>query len=385
MNQFLERCIKSLYFRRLMPEWLKKWVKSRNPLFAVLYQQKLAEQNNIYSNELKYSFYQGSSHYMLGIIKEFTHFHRHYIAACREMDISYKVLDISGSDWIRVITNSGCDAFLVWPSALTKTWRLMFDERLRVMVKELNKIIFPAYDELWMWESKRRMRDWLMANEVPSPKTWIFYDYQKADIFLQSAPMPIVYKSDFGDSSKGVRIVQSRKEARQMLRKVFTSGVNFHFPNISNTEWGNIVFQEYIEDAVEWRMIRIGESYFGYKKKKIGDYASGSGNAIYDDIDRYLLDFMKSITGRHGFKSMSLDILVKADRDIKVIELQSLFGDPITQRKLLVNGEPGRYVYDDIKRQWRFEKGIFDQNACCNLRVEALIKQLSRPRKDNTV
>lgn len=43
---------------------------------------------------------------------------------------------------------------------------------------------------------------------------------------------------------------------------------------------------------------------------------------------------------------------------------------------MLVNGKPGRYLYDHNTRSWSFEEGIFCQNASCNLRVADLVRIL---------
>ena len=81
------------------------------------------------------------------------------MAACRDLRVAYRILDmdISGPDWIETVQNSGCDAFLVWPSVQLSVWEQMYDERLRIIVEDLGKIIYPEYKEIWFYESKRRM------------------------------------------------------------------------------------------------------------------------------------------------------------------------------------------------------------------------------------
>jgi hypothetical protein len=46
-------------------------------------------------------------------------------------------------------------------------------------------------------------------------------------------------------------------------------------------QWGSVLFQQYIPDAREWRMIRIGDSFFGYEKIKVGEFHSGSHKWSY--------------------------------------------------------------------------------------------------------
>jgi hypothetical protein len=73
---------------------------------------------------------RNKSRYMLGIIEEFDNNHLPYIAACEDLGVRYKTLDISGPDWIQIVRGCGCDAFLVWPSFKVSIWKRMFDERL---------------------------------------------------------------------------------------------------------------------------------------------------------------------------------------------------------------------------------------------------------------
>jgi hypothetical protein len=56
---------------------------------------------------------QDKLRYVLGIIEEFDDNHLPYIDACIDTGIRYKILDISGPDWIQVVRGCGCDAFLV--------------------------------------------------------------------------------------------------------------------------------------------------------------------------------------------------------------------------------------------------------------------------------
>ncbi|GAJ06476.1 unnamed protein product, partial [marine sediment metagenome] len=140
-----------------------------------------------YLNDPPYSTYESKYPIKLGVIKEFWHRHWPYIAACRDLEVAYEVIDISGPDWIEVIEKSECDAFLVWPSVQLSFWKQMYDERLKIIVESLGKVMYPTYNELWLYESKRRMYYWLKANGIPHPKTYIFYSMTDALDFAQTS------------------------------------------------------------------------------------------------------------------------------------------------------------------------------------------------------
>jgi hypothetical protein len=313
----------------------------------------------------------------LGIIEEFSGFHVDFVEACRDLGVPYSVLDISGPDWLDVVVDSGCDAFLVRPPCLVKLWKDRYDERLRVMVNDLGTTISPSYDELWFYESKRRMHYWLEAHRVPHARAWVFYSLESALEFGRTAVLPIVFKSDFGSKAMGVKIVRTRRELLRLIRRCFKRG--FRLPNAHplEREWGSVFLQEYVPNAREWRGIRIGRSYFAFEKLRRGDFHSGSGTWNLEDPPLSVMGFTRDLTERAGFTGMSIDILETEDGEYLVNELQVVSGS-VTEHKTIVNGKPGRYLYDDTEEKWLFEEGTFFQNAGCNLRVEWLLETLER-------
>ena len=148
---------------------------------------------------------------VLNIPRKRRQYHKNYIAACRELGISYKVLDISGPDWINIIKKADCDAFLVWPSAGSTKWKDMYDDKLYIMERVIGLNIFPTWKEIFLYENKRRTHYWLEANGIQHPKTWVFYNLDNVMDFIETAPLPIVLKSNTGACSSGVKILKDRK------------------------------------------------------------------------------------------------------------------------------------------------------------------------------
>jgi hypothetical protein len=328
-----------------------------------------------YADAEEVSTYPAKVDVRLGIIKEFTHAHKDYMGACCDLGVPYKILDLSRPDWITVMQNSGCDAFLVCPSCELSVWKRMYDERLRVMVEDMGKIIYPSYNELWFYESKRRMCYWLQAHGISHPQTWIFYNFSDAMEFTRNTELPIVFKSDFGSAASGVRVFRSRLLLRRYIKRCFGKGIVRKDEDPRDRSWGSVLLQEYLADAKEWRMIRIGDSYFGHQKLRKGNFHSGSRIYGWYDPPRELLDFTREITEEGKFTSMCIDILETMNGNYYVNELQSLFGAS-QPHQMRVNGKPGRYIYDSQKKHWQFEEGEFNTNGSCNLRIKALLKTL---------
>lgn len=338
-----------------------------------------------YANGPDESDYEPICSSRLGILKEIWHLHWPYIQACRDMKVAYRVIDLARPDWMEQVRDSDCCAFLIWPSVQSSVWKQMCDERLRVMANDLGKILYPRCDELWFHESKRRMHYWLESKGVPHARTWVWYDLQKALDFVAQAPLPIVYKSDLGSGASGVRIFRDRELLRRHVRRCFQKGFTTYRRCRQDKEWGSVLLQEFLPNAQEWRIRRVGESYFGTQKLRRGDFHSGTGVDVWYDPPVKLLEFARAITETGGFRCMCLDIFETEDGRYLVNELQTVFG---TNRpyEMLLNGTPGRYLYDNSAGSWHFEEGVFCQNGCCNLRVADLLESLGEhvalPRGD---
>ncbi len=311
----------------------------------------------------------------LGIARELWHRHAPYIAACRDLRVSYEVVDLNGADWLKRFQSSKCDAYLVWPSVQLQLWKQLCDERLRILEEVFAAIVFPTCRETWFYESKRRMHYWLAANGIPHPRTWVFYDMAEALRFAADAALPIVAKTNIGARASGVRILDTRTQLVRYLHKAFGRGILHGDGEAREREWGCAILQEYIADAKEWRVLRLGDSYFAHQKLKEGRFHSGSGRVSWAEPPPALLDFARNLTTRHRFTSMDLDIFETSDGGYLVNELQTMFSS-IRPYQMLVKGVPGRYVYDEVSGAWRFERGFFCHNACCNLRVATVMRSL---------
>jgi hypothetical protein len=354
--------------RKFVPESLRALV--RRSVSVTDYDIFIAEQSDPYANDPPV-FTASESPCTLGIIREPYHNHQGYIGACRELGVSYKLLDIAGSDWIRVVEESGCDAFVVWPTGSSIVWKEMFDDRLRILEQELGRIVYPTRRETWLYENKRRENDWLTANGIPHPRTWVFYDRREAEEFVRQADMPLVFKTSLGACHSGVRILRGRREAMRTIGKAFARGIVPERYNSLERQRGSVYFQEYLPHVQEWRMIRLGHSYFGHRKEQVGDYHSGSGAWTWLEPPRPLFELLRRVTEKGQFTSMDMDTFETQDGRLLVNELQSLFGARLEQMK--IGGKPARYLYDAAADQWILEEGEFCRNSCCNLRIEYLI------------
>ena len=136
--------------------------------------------------------------------------------------------------------------------------------------------------------------------------------------------------------------------------------------------------QKHVPIAAEWRMVRIGDSFFGHAKGTHGEFHSGSGKVDWSRPPNELLDLLEEVTERGKFRSMNVDIFETTEGDYLVNELQAVFGADFSKDQAQVDGRAGRFIRS-ATGEWKFEEGDFARNMCANLRLEDALNRLGCP------
>jgi glutathione synthase/RimK-type ligase-like ATP-grasp enzyme len=318
--------------------------------------------------------------------------------------LTFDVVDITKNDWLDHLSGiPRIDFLLAKPGGLTAPYKQLYDERVIILSKELGHKIFPSLDEILIYENKRYLSYWLKAHGLPHPSTYVFYNQDEAENFIRSSSFPIVAKINIGASGSGVEILKDRADAHRYIQKAFKKGITSQsgprldkgkiisrayrklrhpvelknrisiYRSISNDpQKGFVFFQEYIPHSYEWRVVRIGDSFFAHKKIVRNEKASGLLLKGYETPPLPLLNFVKEITDRFRFYSQAVD-LFETPRGFLVNEMQCIFGqsDPY---QMMIDGKPGRYIH--INDKWVFEEGMFNTNKSFDLRIQFLLSQI---------
>lgn len=329
--------------------------------------------------------------------------HIQWIRACEKYidKVDYRVVNLTADNWLEEIQRQPFNILFAKPGGLTAPFKQLYDERIYILDKVLGYSIFPSPYEIFIYENKRFLSYWLKANNIPHPQTHVFYDLREAVDFTLNIAFPLVAKTNIGSSGSGVIFLQSREEAVRYIRRTFSShgapkrkgpnltkgswikrGVHYIFnpadinkkleiykADSSDVQTGFVFFQEYVKHDFEWRVVRIGDSFFAHKKLINKKKASGSLKKDYCDPPHELLDFIKTITDKHQFYSQAIDIF-ETGKGYLVNEMQCIFGQSDTFQ-MKVNERTGRYRY--LNSQWHFEEGMFNGNECYDLRVDYCI------------
>ena len=315
-----------------------------------------------------------------------------YVKACIELKYEYRVVDITSSKWLENIREAAnyIDGLLVRPPCMNLEHYDIYMERVYFINHEMKIPIYPSYDALKLYENKRYCTTWLKYYGYPHPKTFVFTDRKEAINFLKDSSYPIVIKASIGAGASAVHIIKNFTRATLIINRIFgphkllsrgyISWVKYKniipVPLIGSSLKHYVIIQEYIPIKWEWRIIKIGESYFGHQKLLRGKYASGSGKVGWVMPPFELLDLIRDICDKGKFESMAMDVLESVDGKYYINELQTLFGSYLDSQ-MFINGNPGRFIYDKDSKEYIFEQGYFNKYGSNLLRVKHFYELLS--------
>lgn len=325
--------------------------------------------------------------------------------ACRKMNVRSLSINMLVNDWLALIMKFNPDFCVSRPPGDIQLHKKIFDEKLYFLEKYTSFRIYPGFSEIYIYENKAALEWFLRINDIPHPLTLVTSIKEESMKWIRNAKFPIVFKTLIGASGTGVHIIDNIKEAEEYLEKVFSEGIRRRYgpnPNAGNPKTWTVkavrspgyffkklkqynervrdvqkdivVIQEYIEHNFEWRCVRIGESYFAYKKLKLKGKASGSKLFEYGPPPFELLDFTKNLCEKFNFQFMAVDLFHNPN-GIFVNELQTIFGhkNPYICK---VNDVPGRYV--NQSGMWQFEAGDFNTNESYDLRLSTALELFNR-------
>ena len=339
--------------------------------------------------------------------------HHHWEEACKAFSLDYSILDLTSDNWLEEVKRSITEEvhYLACPPGVSSLFKEMYDERIYVVSEILKQRIYPSFESVLIHENKRLLSYWLKANSIPHPSTHVFYNLTEASEFIEKSSYPIVAKTNIGASGNGVKFLKNRRECHRYLKHAFSRrgirqkiGPNLKmgdFPKrfinfVQNREYREtrmsvyraiyndpqkdfVIFQEFIEHEYEWRIVRIGNAYFGHQKVKIGDKASGTKGIDYISPPGELLDFVKGICEKHDFFTMAVDLFDNPNGSGYLVnELQCIFGH-VQEYICAKNGRQGKF--EKMNNEWHFIEGLYNKNLSYDERLKQYISKYSESRE----
>jgi len=320
--------------------------------------------------------------------------------ACKKRGIEFLVINILRNDWLDLLLQYDPSFCLSRPPGDIRQNKNLFDEKIFFLENFTSFEVFPGFLESYIYENKSTLAWFLNTNNIKHPKTFVSSDRNEAEQFLNYSNFPMVSKTLIGAAGSGVKILRTKRQAENYINKAFAFGIkrrygpnrktgtpilwfikaikspkylfkklNLYKERNKEIQKNIVLFQQYIPHDYEWRCVKIGESYFAYKKLRINDLASGSKQFVYGKPPFELLDFTKSLCERFDFNFMAIDLFYQNGL-ILVNELQTIFGHK-NSYICKVDDKPGRYVY--YNKEWIFQEGDFNTNESYDLRLQTAI------------
>lgn len=233
----------------------------------------------------------------------------------------------------------------------------------------------PDYNSYWQYEDKIKEYYLLKSYDFPIVDSWVFWNCEKADAFLEEASYPIIAKLPKGAASSNVVLVKSPEEGRAIDKQVFTKGVKYgklnNKTNLSSIwkagvykytkkslrsllinagiitdksffpEWqiqkDAILYQKFLpNNAYDQRVVIIGNRAFGAKRfvRKNDFRASGSHHDDLDpkNIDLRCVEIAFSISKKLNFKAMGYDFIYDENKQPFVNEFGYCFADYVVRK-----------------------------------------------------
>jgi glutathione synthase/RimK-type ligase-like ATP-grasp enzyme len=271
-----------------------------------------------------------------------------WLEALRDLDAEPVLLDFRHSDSLSAI--AGCDG-ACWHFPHVPSGKGQALPILSALEDGLGLATFPNRATRWHYDNKISQAVMLRAAGFDIVPTHIFFEPEAATAFCETATYPLVFKLSTGASASGVRLVRTRAEALDLVRRMFGGGVEsiyldgrrdvltdplrcLHrlyagaslaltgkierglFASWATIERGYVLFQDFVpNNAFDIRVTVIGDRAFSFlRHNRDGDFrASGSGKIDYA-IDRVvtpeIIQTAFAISRRFGFQSMAYDFLI---------------------------------------------------------------------------
>lgn len=294
---------------------------------------------------------------------------RYFCAAAEALGIQFEILDPLASNFMAKFDRSGADLFLVRPMTYSSLEREIYEEIYDYLGSGLSRKVLPLPQEMKIYESKRRQFYLLRAKNISRPTTFLEFSEASAMRRAEELGFPVIFKSSLGSGGSSVQILTSAAQARRHFRRLFRGkyySSSLYDPR--DFDYGYALIQKFYEDVREYRVIKIGESWFGHEKLagSNGILLSGSGKNSWNVPGMELFDFCREIAEDNGFRWMAFDVLVDREGNHYLNELQTWFGS-VKDSQMYLEGVPGRYVFRD--GNFVFEKGEFNVLGGMCLRI----------------
>jgi glutathione synthase/RimK-type ligase-like ATP-grasp enzyme len=296
----------------------------------------------------------------IGIHARENSFSERWISYCTNNNISFKIIDCHSLNVIEEIKKENI-TIVMWHLNHASSKEQTIAPYLLNCLEEMGISVFPNYATRQHFNDKIAQYTKMIAINAPMIPTYIYFDENEAKNALKSFEFPIVSKLKGGAGSTSVKLIKSKKEAQQLIEKMFNEGVGAtpklmenldqklrltkkiknplrliskikkHLKDVKTeqktkaVERNYVLFQKFLtKNDFDTRIIVVGDKAFGIRRwnKKNDFRASGSGLIDSDptNIDTKLIQLAFNVNEKLKMQSVAFDFIYDESQDPKIIE-----------------------------------------------------------------
>ncbi|MDM7992357.1 MAG: hypothetical protein QUS11_03515 [Candidatus Fermentibacter sp.] len=257
--------------------------------------------------------------------------------------LEYGFVNLDRSDWLARVAGA---TLVIWkPPYMGHEFAGYVKEKIHFLEHHAGLTVVPGFETVWHFESKAAQSYLLSLAGIPTPRTFVTFDYDEAAQQAGLEEFPVVLKGSAGAGSVNVRAVRSREELMGIVRRAFSltlwdrtaAGGRGRLSRLASgigRDWfadflrrrrrgeqpfGVAYWQEFVPgNDADLRITAIGDSFATgfWRNNRPGDFrASGSGRIDYDrPVPEEAMLACLGINRRFGFDSMAYDILFRDGR-----------------------------------------------------------------------
>jgi len=192
-------------------------------------------------------------------------------------------------------------------------------ETFREIARELPNVQFiPSMDTQFSNKSKENVTRFAWKYDIPIPKTYIYYDKNKAENFINKTKFPKIIKKSYGPSNYGgyfVHKVDSKQEAHNLL---------------AQKKYHPVYMQDFVPMEADVRVMLIGHKPVCafWRRAPEGEWltnTSQGGEMDYMNVPKELLDLAVKVSKAANAEYWACDVAVGEDGNYRILECATAF------------------------------------------------------------
>ena len=193
--------------------------------------------------------------------------------------------------------------------------------------------------------SKAYAKDFMKRHNIPTARHEVFNNFEKAKIYIEKGPVPVVVKASGLALGKGVTVAQTKEEAIETLHKILVDkvfGASGNEVVIEEFLSGTEISVHALSDGKSWKIFPASQDHKRVYDDDAGPNTGGMGvvaplpfvnSTLLSRIEKKIVKPAIEGMAEEGrpFVGILYPGIMLTDEGPKVFEFNARFGDPETQ------------------------------------------------------